>query len=339
MNPEEAHLAESILQHTRKDFPLLHQEQTVQAALDTIRREGIGEKIIYFYVVDSERRLAGVLPTRRLLTSPSDRRLSEIMVPRVVAIPSTATLLEACELFVMHKFFAFPVVDEDRRIVGMVDVSLFTGEVLDLAQGEPTDDVFEAIGFHVSQVRDASPFKAFRYRFPWLLATIGSGTVCALLAGAYEATLAQSLVLAFFLTMVLGLSESVSIQSMAVTIQALRGARPTMRWYVRAFKREVLTALMIGLGCGLLVALIVWAWRGDGIAAIAVGSSVVLSLFFASLMGLSVPSLLHTLKLDPKIAAGPITLAATDIITLLLYFTLGTVLLAKPAIAQTTGAL
>src|SRR5579872_7320509 len=197
MNPEEAHLAESILQHTRKDFPLLHQEQTVQAALDTIRREGIGEKIIYFYVVDSERRLAGVLPTRRLLTSPSDRRLSEIMVPRVVAIPSTATLLEACELFVMHKFFAFPVVDEERRIVGMVDVSLFTGEVLDLAQGEPADDVFEAIGFHVSQVRDASPFKAFRYRFPWLLATIGSGTVCALLAGAYEATLAQSLVLAF----------------------------------------------------------------------------------------------------------------------------------------------
>jgi magnesium transporter len=223
--------------------------------------------------------------------------------------------------------------------VGMVDVSLFTGEVLDLAQGEPADDVFEAIGFHVSQVRDASPFKAFRYRFPWLLATIGSGTVCALLAGAYETTLAQSLVLAFFLTMVLGLSESVSIQSMAVTIQALRGARPTMGWYVRAFKREVLTALMIGLGCGLVVAMIVWAWRGDGIAAIAVGSSVVLSLFFASLLGLSVPSLLHTLKLDPKIAAGPITLAATDIITLLLYFTLGTVLLAKPAIAQTTGAL
>src|SRR4051812_23964774 len=83
MRAEEAHLAESILLHTRKDFPLLHQEQTVQEALDTIRKEGIGEKIIYFYVVDAGRHLVGVLPTRRLLTSPSDKRLAEIMVTRI----------------------------------------------------------------------------------------------------------------------------------------------------------------------------------------------------------------------------------------------------------------
>src|SRR5437879_2089430 len=110
MRNDEAHLEESILKHTRKDFPLLHQGQTVAEALDTIRREGIGEKIIYFYVVDGEERLVGVLPTRRLLTSPSDKRVDEIMVTRIVAIPSTATLLEACELFALHKFFAFPVV-------------------------------------------------------------------------------------------------------------------------------------------------------------------------------------------------------------------------------------
>jgi magnesium transporter len=64
--------------------------------------------------------------------------------------------------------------------------------------------------------------------------------------------------------MVLGLGESVSIQSMTVTIQALRGTPPTFRWYVRAFRWEAGTAALLGAACGLVVGLIVWLWRGAG---------------------------------------------------------------------------
>ncbi len=329
MKPQTNHLSEPILDHTRKDFPLLRQEQTVEDAFNTIRREGIGEKIIYFYVVDEDRRLVGVLPTRRLLTSPSDQRLSAIMVTRIVAIPSTATVLEACELFALHRFFAFPVVDEERRVVGMVDVNLFTEEVLDLAEGEPPEDFFEALGFHAAQVRDASPLTAFRYRFPWLLATIASGTGCAFLARAFETTLAQSLVLAFFLTMVLGLGESVSIQSMTVTIQALHATQPTLGWYLRTLRREVSTALLLGLGCGVVVGLIVWLWQGHPRAAVSIGASIVMALFTACVTGLSIPSLLHACRLDPKIAAGPVTLALSDLLTLFFYFVFAAWLLGR----------
>jgi magnesium transporter len=209
----------------------------------------------------------------------------------------------------------------------VVDVSVLTDEVVDMSEGERTDELFESLGFRVSQVRDASPVKAFRLRFPWLLATIGSGTLCALLASAYEITLAKSLVLAFFLTMVLGLGESVSIQSMTVTIQALRTMRPTLRWYVNAFRREVVTALLLGSACGSVVGLIVWLWRGTGLAAVAIGGSILLALCAACLFGLSIPALLHALKLDPKIAAGPVTLALSDLFTLLVYFSLAALLL------------
>lgn len=249
------------------------------------------------------------------------------MVQRVVAIPESATVLEACEAFVLHKFLAFPVVDYQRRIVGIVDVNLLTEEVFEMAEVERLDELFEAIGFHVSQVRDASPLRAFRFRFPWLVATIGSGTICALLTSVYEVTLAKSLVLAFFLTMVLGLGESVSIQSMTVTIQALRSMRPTFRWYVDAFWREAGTALLLGSACGIVVGLIVWVWRGTGLAALSIGASIFLTLCAACLFGLTVPSILHGLRLDPKIAAGPVTLALTDIFTLLFYFGLGAWLL------------
>ncbi len=321
------HLRHSVLTVARPDAATLRESDSVRRALDEIRQQGVGERIVYFYVVDAEDRLVGVLPTRRLLTAPLDHRLSEVMIKRVVAIPRTATVMDACEAFVLHRFLAFPVVDEERRIVGVVDVSLLTEEAFDLAELDQADTLFESIGFRIWQVRGASPWRGFRFRFPWLLATIGSGTICALLAGAFELTLARSLVLAFFLTLVLGLGESVSIQSMTVVVQELRTTRPTLRWYLRALGREVGTAVLLGLGCGTVVGLIAWLWRGGGMGGVVIGASIPLALSSAAFFGLSIPALLHALKLDPKIAAGPLTLAFADIFTLLFYFGLAALLM------------
>jgi magnesium transporter len=317
-----------VVDHARADFPLLDADMTVGEALERIRREGVGERVIYFYAVDDQKRLVGVVPTRRLLTAPLERPLREIMVRRVVAVPAAATVLDACEFFVLYKFFAFPIIDEDRRVVGVIDVGLFAEEVLqagDLATQKPSvpvgDDVFEALGFHLEQVRGVSPWRGFHYRFRWLLVTVTAGTLCAILAGFFEATLAKSLVIAFFLTMVLGLNESVSAQSMSVTIQALRAVPVTWRWFVAALRKEFLTALLIGLSSGALVGAIVWVWRKDVPGALVIGGSIAISLVSACLVGLCVPSLLHRFKLDPKIAAGPVTLALADTFALVIYFT------------------
>jgi magnesium transporter len=320
-------LSAPIAPYVRTDFPRLRPEMTVYDTLAAIRREGLGEKIVYFYVLDADDRLAGVLPTRRLLTANPDQRLDELMLGKVITIPDAATVSEACEFFVLHKLLAFPLVDPSGRMIGVVDVSFFTEEVFDLAERDQADAVFEALGFRLAQVRDAGPLWAFGFRFPWLLATIASGTLCALLTSAFEATLAQSLVLAFFLTMVLGLSESVSIQSMTVTIQALRSVRPTWSWYGRALGREAVTAVLLGGGCGAVVALIVWLWRGAALPAVVVGLGIVGSLLAACLIGLSIPGLLHALRWDPKIAAGPVTLALTDVCTLASYFSLAAAIL------------
>lgn len=321
------HLSQPVAGVVRKDFTMLRQSLTVNQALDTIRAQETGEKIVYYYVVDQEDRLLGVLPTRRLLTASLDQRLSELMASRIIAIPHTATVLDACEMFLIHKFLAFPVVDDQYRIIGVVDVGMFTNEVFDIAEREHLDELFESIGFQVSQVRGASPAKAFRFRFPWLMASITSGIFCALLASIFEVTIAKSIVLAFFLTLMLGLGESVTIQSMTVTIQALRSVQPTFEWYQKSIRRELGTAMLLGSACGSLVCLIVWVWFGTGLVAITIGLSILLALCSACFFGLSIPALLHALRLDPKIAAGPITLAFTDIFTLLFYFGLAAFLL------------
>src|SRR5438477_8667343 len=191
-----------IARHCRIDQPLLKADMTVEQALGAIRQQGLGERIIYFYVVDEHDRLAGVLPTRRLLTASPDMMLRELMVTRVIAIPATATVLDACEFFVLYKFFAFPVVDANRHIIGVVDISLFTAEMLEEenAGARPVavqaDEIFEALGFGLSHLRGASACRVFRHRFPWLIANLFGGSMCALLVGAFEATIASSVVIA-----------------------------------------------------------------------------------------------------------------------------------------------
>lgn len=314
-------LAHTVLAHARRDFTTLNQSLTVTEAIDVIRHASGAGAIQYYYVVDDNQRLVGVLPLRRLITYPVDKPLREVMQKRVVAIPWSATVLDACEFFVLHRFLAFPVVDPDRVVVGVIDASQFMPGTIEVGGEEPPpSDVFEAIGFRIAQVRDASPLRGFRYRFPWLLTTIGAGVGCALLTSFFQVTLEKSLVFAFFLALVLGLGESVGSQSMTVAIQTLRGVKPTLRWYLRATRRELLTGLMIGMASGLIVALIVLAWRRDPAAAAVIGTGIAASLVGACFFGLTVPATLHAWKLDPKIAAGPITLAFTDVWTLAVYF-------------------
>lgn len=328
IKPPVEHLDEPVVvRFIRKDFTTLNHKLSVDQALASIRQRGVGDEIVYFYVIDDEERLVGIVPTRRLLMAPLDQQLAELMIRQVVSIPDTATVLEACEFFVMHKFFAFPVIDARRRVVGLVDVGMFTSEVFDIAERQQMGEVFETLGFQVSQLRNASPWRAFRIRFPWLITTIISGTFCALLAGQYELTLEKSLVIAFFLTMILGLGESVAIQSMTVAIQSLRTARPSWHWYFISLMREAFTALLLGAACGLLVSLVVLVWQHEQMAALVIGASVTFCLLTACVAGLTVPAALHAMKLDPKIAAGPLTLAIADIFTLLFYFNLAKLLL------------
>jgi len=277
------------------------------------------ERIFYFYVVDEEGRLSGVVPARKLLTEPLDRIVGEVMMKRVLSLPQTATLMEACECFIMHKFLAIPVVDEKKCLRGIIDVGLFTDEVMELGTGGNNDQLFQSIGIHIQELQHASPLKAFGVRFPWLAATVSGGVLCAVMAGAFAQTLQQKVVLAVFMALVLGLGEAVAAQSLALTVQSLPATRFRWRWLRVKLRREAVTSLLLGVLAGMAVAVMVGIFYRDPRAALSMGGSVIISILVAGMMGVLVPSLLRVVRWDPKIAAGPITLAAADLFTVTCY--------------------
>src|SRR5581483_9088314 len=99
----EAHLDEPITAHLRNDFTRLYDGQTVGQALDWLRKHPPAGRIIYFYVVDADGRLKGVVPTRRLVLSPPETPLADLMGRKVVTLPAAATVLDACEFFIQHR--------------------------------------------------------------------------------------------------------------------------------------------------------------------------------------------------------------------------------------------
>ncbi|MSO49149.1 MAG: magnesium transporter [Acidobacteria bacterium] len=251
-------LHDSVLQHIQADVVRLLPDQTVADALDALRAHGVDHDIVYIYIVDSEKRLTGVVPTRALLASRPERPLGEIMQGDVVAIPDWATVLVAAEYFVSQRFLAFPVVSSSGELVGQVDVRVFTDEVVGHAK-RSFDDIFQIIGVHATQGRTV--WLGFRDRFPWLLTNVTGGLLCAVLVSQYEHLLDAAVVLAVFLPMVLALAESISMQSATLTLHNLHSGGMTWALLGPAMRRELSVAALLGSGCGLLVGAISWDGR------------------------------------------------------------------------------
>ncbi len=322
-------LNDPVMKHASMDFVSIYSYNTVSEALDCIRNGQTQSTILYFYVLDAEARLAGTIQTRRLLTSSLDAKIEEIMSKNLVVIPASATLEEALEFFILHRYLAFPIIDDNKKMLGVIDINVFTEEMIDIEEQRQVHSVFDTLGIKVSEVRNKSPWSVFRYRFPWLLATITSGTVCALLVGFFEATLAQSLVLAFFLTLVLGLGESVSMQTMAITVHSMHNSSAQSGWYFKTMQRELMRTFLMALACAFIVGFIVVVWKNDFTAGLVISSGILTSLLFACFLGVSIPYALHKLKLDVHVASGPLTLALADICTVIVYFSLAAFILSS----------
>ena len=323
----EHELQEPITSRVHRDFSRLHVDQTVGEALVSIRRNPPQSRVIYFYVVDDDDHLLGVIPTRRLLLSELDKPLREIMVRELVTLPQTATVLDACELFVLHRLLALPVVDDEGRIVGIVGVELYTDELSELDRSERQDDLFQLIGVHLAESQQNSPIAAFRSRFPWLLANIAGGIVAAFLSGLFEEELQKAVSIALFIPVVLALAESVSIQSVSLALQVLHGQRASLKNLVSKLRWELMTGVMLGAACAAIVALVAAIWLRDVRVAVALLGGITGGVACAAAIGVTMPNLLRIMRRDPQVAAGPVALALTDMVTLLVYFSLARLVL------------
>jgi magnesium transporter len=156
---------------------------------------------------------------------------------------------------------------------------------------------------------------------------MAGGLLAALLSWVFEAELQRVVALALFIPVVLALAESVSTQSVSLALQVLHGKSATRLALGPQLGRELLTGLLMGGACSVLVGVVAWGWLGQPAVLWSLLGGIIGGVAGAAVLGIAVPNLLRLFALDPHIAAGPVALALSDVLTLLIYFNLAHALL------------
>lgn len=323
MNKEVTHdLSKSVSEYLTEIHTIVDIDDTISEALRKIREQGVVDKIVYFYAIDKNKELKGVVPTRRLLLSDPNTPIRDIVQYSVIRLSVHQTLQESLEVFARHRLLAIPVVDDEGKLLGAIDVEMYVEESFDVADSRHRRDVFQMLGMTLEEGKKASIFRSYRLRMPWLFCNMFSGFLCAIISRVNEEVLGKFLLLAMFIPLVLTLSESVSMQSMTQSMQFLRRPRMTFRYaFLRALREWKIVGL-VGFSCGLIVGLISLFWGEGFMPSLTIATSICSSIIVSAGIGILIPIFLHARKLDPKVAAGPVVLMFADTLTTLFYLTI-----------------
>ena len=303
-----------------KDFPVFHVKDSVEKVFSTFRKNGLKHKIIYLYVIDEQQKLIGVVPVHRLLTSDPSESVEDIFIRRCISLSVKTTVAEARKSFSKHKFLAFPIVDDFNTFLGVLNIEAFAGDLGDISAGPRVDDLYELFGISSDLKKEKSISRSFALRLPWLLATFTTGTLAAILTGYFQATLQESLSVFFFLTLVLGLNESVAMQATTLTVTKLHKQKPTLKNYLASVFNELPCSFALGFFYAILTGVAAWFLRHNFQVSILLGFTLLTTMTLSCLWGVSVPFFFHRLEKDPKVASGPLVLGISDLFTLLIFF-------------------
>ncbi len=316
-----------VKNHVYPASVVVDKEHTIKEAVEVLRQNQSDGKIIYFYVVDNEHKLQGVVSARALLLAEPETKIKEVMEPSVFCLEEDQNLQEAMEVLSNRRLLALPVVDKHHRMKGVLDVQLYLEENIDVFKQQEKQDLFQLLGMTFEEGVYKSPWKSYRKRMPWILCNMIGGIACAVVSKTFQLVLSEVIILAMFIPLVLSLSESISMQAMTQSFHVLR--KQNVSWhkiFARMFS-EIRTAVLMSITSGLLIGFLSLFWgSGVGVSA-TIAMGILISIILSAVVGSSVPLLLHISKLDPKVASGPVVLTVADVITTTIYLFLATVLL------------
>jgi magnesium transporter len=326
LGPEVRAVAEALASYEEEaagglmtpEFVSLAASMTVERALEFLRRASPdAETIYYLYVVDAEQRLIGVLSLRELIVASPHTRIGDIMDSDVVRVATGTDQEEVARIIADYDLSVLPVVDEADRLVGIVTVD----DVLDVVELEATEDIHRlgAAPIDVDYAR-ARPWLLFRKRVPWLVLLVVSMTLTFNVISHFEDILAEVVILAAFIPLLIGTGGNVGAQVATLVVRALATRDLELRDFARILLKEVGTGLMLGGAFGLFIMGYVMLFQPEPRIAIALGITMLLIALTANLVGASLPFLFRRLGIDPALTSSPGITTVMDVVGLLIYF-------------------
>lgn len=316
--------AGGLMSHHVLSFPLDATVADVLADLETNAEKYHDADVQYFFVVDDDQRLTGVLSMRSLVLGRRSLPIKSLMIPDPISVTVHTTLEELEDLFEEKNYLGLPAVDEEGKLKGIVSRRAVT-EALSEHQ---TEDYLKASGIVGGEELRSMPLKdRCLRRLAWLGPNILLNLLAASVIASYEDTLAAVIALAVFLPMVSDMSGCSGNQAVAVSIRELTLGIIQPRDYTRVLIKEGLLGLTNGLVLGLILGTIAFFWKGSFFLALVIGSALAFNTVLSVVLGGLIPLVLKRFKADPALASGPILTTCTDMCGFFLVLNLATIVI------------
>ena len=305
----------------------LKESMTVEDAIARIRQVGVdSETINICYVLDAGRTLVGTVALRYLLISPQDAVIGEIMHENVIYINTLMDQEAVARQFQKYDFTSMPVVDNEKRLVGIITVD----DIVDILQEEATEDMEKMAAIVPSDkpYMKTGVFETWKKRIPWLLLLMISAAFTGKIITSFEDALSACVVLTAYIPMLMDTGGNAGGQASVTIIRGLSLDEIEFGDLIRVVWKEARVALLCGitLGAANFAKLLVFDRVGIVVAGV-VCLTLTAAVLIAKVVGCILPMLARKAGFDPAVMASPFITTIVDALSLLIYFRIAAVML------------
>lgn len=321
--------AGSIMTIEMVSFP---ETYTVKRAIEEIRRTALDKETIYTcYCMDDKRKLVGTVPLRRLIVSPEDAMVKDIMYDdeQLIFVNTMDDQEEVANIAKKYDLLSIPVVDKEERLVGIITID----DIVDVIEDENTED-FEKMALLLpseDEYLKTNVFTLFKNRIVWLMILMVSATFTGQIIEGFEGKLSMIAGLTACIPMLMDTGGNCGNQVSTLVIRGLALGDIKIGDYFRVLWKEIRVALLCGVSLAVVNYGRMWiikAVTGSTVSSntfIVVCIAMLCAVVVAKAIGCTLPILAKLLHLDPALMAGPMITTIVDALTLLIYFGIATV--------------
>ncbi len=310
------------------DYIGLKKEMRVRDALQFIKIHGMDQETVYTcYVMDSQRHLEGIISLRTLVVSESYEVVADLMHEDFISVNVLDDQEEVAQLFKKYDFLALPVVDKENRLVGIITFD----DIMDVIEEETTEDIERMAGVFDGtdkEYLDISVFQHIKNRIPWLCLLTVSLMITGAIIAQFEDLMSKVISLVAYMPLLMGTGGNTGTQSATLIIRGMSLGEIELKDVLKVLWKELRISIVIGVILSIInFAKIMIIDREPFLVALTVSVSVVIIVMFAKLIGGLLPMAAKKMKIDPALMATPMISSITDMVSVIVYFLLGTIIL------------
>ena len=301
----------------RKDITIGEAIEFVRAEVDTV------ENIQNLYIVDRKGIFLGVIPIVSLIIENLGKRVDEVMDTDIEKVNVDMDQEKVAAVFSRYDLYSVAVVDGEGKLLGRITVD----DIIDVIEDEANEDISRMAGTGDEEFWTKSPLMLARARIPWLIIALFGGIGSAMVLSGFRESLETILSIAFFVPVITAMGGNVGIQSSAIVVRELATGEFSLSETGRKIFRELRVSILNGTLLGLILFIVVVIWLKDYKLAMLLGLCLFSVVFWAALIGTSVPLLLNKINIDPALATGPFITTFNDIVGIVFYLGIATIFL------------